>query len=811
MNRPPISRSSLCLITLLAGMSAVWPQRVGAIDILVYNNNNSGAGSLRQAISDNNALGGGNTIVFSNTVTGTITLTTGELLISTNVTILGPGPQVLTVRDGSSFNRVFNVSGGTVAISSLTIAFGRSSSGGAGLRLGSGSLALNNCLVVSNDATGSSGAGVFALGSFTATNCTFSKNSTFTAGTSGGGAFVSGPHIFVNCAFVQNDAHYGGGLSFSGSAGVTGQVQNVLFHDNDGTFGAGIHNLGSGGFLALTGCTITKNRAYEGGGIYGPMLVRNTIVAGNTNSYTAPVSWDCYGSFISEGYNLIGAVNGSTGFGAVGDQLGTTFSPLNPMLLPLGNYGGLTQTMPPMPGSPAIDQGKSFGLTTDQRGRSRTYDNPAIINSTLGDGTDIGAVEIGAGISQVVTTTNDSGAGSLRQVILNASPIENDTVTFAPNVTNTITLTSGQISLNKSVTILGPTASRLAVSGNSSNRVFQFTGGNSAIHSLNITRGRSSDSGGGIALSAGSLQLYDCQVVSNATTTTFAQGGGIYVYGNASLSLVRSSVTHNEVPLSGGGIAQLDSSMVSIHSSTISSNRTLLPYDGIFGGYGAGIMLSGGTLTVRNSTIASNASSYVGGGIARDSFGSPATDIGNTIIAGNTAVGGAPDTFGAYVSAGYNLIGNSSGGSGFTGTGDQLNVNPLLGPLANYGGRTLTMALRSGSPALDKGKSFGQTTDQRGAPRPFDLSSITNAGGGDASDIGAFELGSPALSIQRSTTNTIVAWPFYYGDFTLQSVTNVAASNNWVNVPGTPAVVGNQNVITNGPIFGHRFYRLKGN
>ena len=62
-----------------------------AANLLVSNTNDSGAGSLRQAILDNSALGGDNTILFSNVVTGTITLTTGELVISNDVTILGPG------------------------------------------------------------------------------------------------------------------------------------------------------------------------------------------------------------------------------------------------------------------------------------------------------------------------------------------------------------------------------------------------------------------------------------------------------------------------------------------------------------------------------------------------------------------------------------------------------------------------------------------------------------------------------------------------------------------------------------------------
>jgi hypothetical protein len=67
------------------------------------------------------------------------------------------------------------------------------------------------------------------------------------------------------------------------------------------------------------------------------------------------------------------------------------------------------------------------------------------------------------------------------------------------------------------------------------------------------------------------------------------------------------------------------------------------------------------------------------------------------------------------------------------------------------------------------------------------------------------------LSIQRVNTKVVLSWQSCYGDFTLQSVTNVIASNSWANVAGTPVVVANQCLLTNGPISGNRFYRLKGN
>jgi hypothetical protein len=128
------------------------------------------------------------------------------------------------------------------------------------------------------------------------------------------------------------------------------------------------------------------------------VTVANTILAGNTASPFGP---NVFGPVTSRGYNLVGDGSGSSGFGMAGDQVGTAASPINPLLAPLGNYGGplagapgsqqVAQTMALLPGSPAIDAGSnalavdSLGnpLTTDQRGFAR------IVNGTV----DIGAFE----------------------------------------------------------------------------------------------------------------------------------------------------------------------------------------------------------------------------------------------------------------------------------------------------------------------------------------------------------------------------------------------------------------------------------
>jgi hypothetical protein len=105
----------------------------------------------------------------------------------------------------------------------------------------------------------------------------------------------------------------------------------------------------------------------------------------------------------------------------------------------------------------------------------------------------------------------------------------------------------------------------------------------------------------------------------------------------------------------------------------------------------------------------------------------------DTIVANNDAAFG-PDFYGSYTSLGYNLFGNSSGGSGYAGT-DLLDVDPLLGPLQNNGGQTWTMALLTGSPAINAGDPSPinpPAWDQRG----FGFLRIANG----RLDIGAFEV-----------------------------------------------------------------------
>jgi hypothetical protein len=827
-------------------LAASCPWRGEAATNLVYNNNDSAAGSLRQVIHDSSS---GDTIIFSNIVTGTITLTNGELAISNKtLTILGPGANVLAV-SGNNASRVFNInSSSIISISGLSIRDGAGVFSGGGISCSNSALTLANCAIFNNRAY--NGGGIALVGGTAAmNNCTISGNRGTNVG-GGIGLIAGGPNLaLTNCTLASNTGAPGAGI-YANSGQATATIRS---------------------------CTISSNSAFISsvGGIFwassGAVDIGNSIVAGNTASFCDP---DCYGNVTSAGYNLIGNTNGSSGFGATGDQLN-----VNPLLGPLQDNGGPTLTMAPLPGSLAIDQGKSFGATTDQRGRPRPFDIPIIPNAIGGDGSDIGAVEINP-TQRLVINTNDSGFGSLRQATLDASAGDDDVISFAPGLGGTITLSSGELEIGKSLSITGPGASVLGVSGNSSGRVFDVTNGVVNISGLTIRDGKVLGAtgrpgqtvfGGGIYCGQqATLSLSDC-VVSNCAaiggngSSTIGSGnggnggtgygGGILNYG--ALTLNRCWVVNNQAAGGGGGSGGIiagsqggnggigfaggiysGSANLTLRACALTGNRATFGSGG--GGstagangtaWAAGLDNDGGTAALINSTVASNvvngAGTGLGGGVYSASgmallsctvagnngdssggglYGGGTWSVTNTIIANNSAAS-APDVSASVASGGYNLIGNTSGSTGFGAAGDQLNVSPALGPLQDNGGPTPTMALSRSSPAVDKGKSFGLSTDQRGAPRPFDFPVTANASGGDGSDIGAFELGGPTLNIQRTGNSVALSWSTSFADFHLQAITDLASSN-WAGVSGTQATIGGQFYLTNSALGSKTFYRL---
>lgn len=520
-----------------------------------------------------------------------------------------------------------------------------------------------------------------------------------------------------------------------------------------------------------------------------------------------------------------------------------------------------------------------------------------------------------AAATNTVLNLDDSGAGSLRSVIQNSAP--GDKVVFTNGLTGSLNLTSGEILLDKNLTIAGPGSDQITLLGNVGvGRAFRVTNAVVSISGLAIwsftVRGLSFEGQhyvggyayGGAILNSGTLSLTDCRLAGNSASggvgggTSFGglgggsgRGGAIANIAGGSLALIRCRLDGNGTWggtggadvrgfMGGPGGAGIGAAVYSESGLTITdcwfeSNYAIPgaggsgspngPLGFALGGalhangnpvarvsgstfdgnsaYGTNaragaIWVAGGTVSLNNCTLSGNSAGGAGGAIelapttalrcTNSTISANSAPQGggvnvptnssahfrNTIIAQNTATLGAGfghDVFGPAISAGFNLVGNTNGSSGFTNATDQVNVLAALGSLQDNGGPTPTMALLPGSPAIDRGKSFGLTTDQRGEPRPFDFASIANASGGDGSDIGAFEVGRPKLNIQQAGNSAVLSWPSYSAEFALQSSTNVTSSNCWINAGGTTTVVGDQYQQTNGPISGNRFFRLRGN
>jgi hypothetical protein len=841
--RPGVCRPGAIALVSGSILAVALAETAAATTLVVYNNNDMGAGSLRQAISDNAALGGGNTIVFSNLVTGTITLTT-NLVITADVTIQGPGASVLTI-NGNGADRVFLITGGAASLSGLRIANGHTPQGGGGINSSSGSSPLS------------------------IRDCVFENN--FSGGTGGAILFWSNPGSIVNSTFYGNTANQGGAIQAYHGVSMT----NCTFTGNsanDAALGAGgalfEYALAGNGIVEIESCTIIGNiAAVSGGGIVRegtPIFVHNSLIAQNI----APGSADTDGSFSSQGYNLIGNAGTSTGWTGVGDQVGTSGSPINPLAGSLQDNGGPVPTIALLPGSPALDQGLAW-KDTDAGGRPRPFTN-AIPPATLGDHSDIGAYELSP-LSLIVTNNNDGGPGSLRQAAQAGDP--GDIITFASNVGG-ILLTSGPVAIQRSLTVAGPGTGALIVSGSHSSDIFEILDGTVGIYGLTIADGHvvgaagnfeqdgtmargggvfnqsalalldcvitnctvQGGQGGGTAsgfagnggngfggaiASIGTLSITNCALAGNSAiggnggvaTSGGSDGSGGQAYGGAIysaglLTIVRSGLVYNNavggpgnggVGSGSGGALYNDADAVLLVSTVGSNSATGSPYD-----FGGGIYHNSASLTLRSATVAGNQADY-GGGI----YASGAADLGNCLLGANSAPGGGPDYSGALNSSDFNLIQDTNGATiGGTTTRNLTGVNPLLMSLGNYGSLGASFPLQPASPAIDKGKNFGATTDQRGAPRPFDFATIPDAATGDGSDIGAFELNPPPLNISRSGTNVIVSWSAYGAGFRLQSETNLAFPAGWTGVPGSPFTDGNQFYVTNPVAGSQEHFRL---
>jgi CSLREA domain-containing protein len=425
-------------------------------------------------------------------------------------------------------------------------------------------------------------------------------------------------------------------------------------------------------------------------------------------------------------------------------------------------------------------------LTLTSAGANRT-----ITATYVGDANSIGSSDTESHTacgSTLVTSTADTGAGSLRQVIADAcdaTKITFDTAgAFA--TPQTITLTSGEIVIGKNLTIQAPTtaANKVTISGNNASRVFNI-GSGSVVSLLNLTlTGGSGAADGGAVTNNGTLSIVNSTLTGN---TSFTDGGAVSNSVTAtSLTLINTTISGNNANGNGGGVAVLGGSMTSINS----------------------------TIT-NNFADNDNSSTGTGGGIA----GNSTTTLKNTIVAGNFNEDGASDAADDIsgtidAASSFNLIG-TGGAGGLTngGNSNQVGVaNPGLGPLADNGGPTQTHGLLSTSVAIETGSNANLPADtfdldgdanvaeplpvdQRGSVFPR-VADSADANITQTVDIGAFELHPSIEDIANQTTSesTVKNVSFNIGDDTGTLITGAggsvqATSSNTTLVPNANLLI----------------------
>ncbi|VAW45968.1 hypothetical protein MNBD_GAMMA02-1816 [hydrothermal vent metagenome] len=364
-----------------------------------------------------------------------------------------------------------------------------------------------------------------------------------------------------------------------------------------------------------------------------------------------------------------------------------------------------------------------------------------------------------AGKSVTVDSISDQaeqGLITLREAIEITNQFSGTEINFDPAVFSepqTITLENGELLIASAVTINGPGADMLTINGNDESRIFTVDDGTSAtqvvsMSGLTLTGGNGAstvnDGVGGCVMSFEQLSILDSKVTgcdsragggvwsrygtllieNSEITNNLAgnRGGGVYARG-ALASIANSTIsgnTANRLSEAGGGV-NARSADLEIINSTISNNQVRNANAG-------GIYMKGSeVLTLMNSTVFNNA------GMGIDPSG--LVNISNSLIAGHSA--GDCDFTQIGINSNNQNNMDSDGSCDVQASNHSTVSDPMLEPLANFGGGTLTHRPLPGSPVIDSGDdSLCTEFDQRGETRPQD----GDADGTSICDIGAVEL-----------------------------------------------------------------------
>jgi CSLREA domain-containing protein len=688
-----------------------------AASLVVNSSNDTGEGicddtecTLREAVQ---VAGNGDTITFAESLEGAYISLGSEIPLVKDLIIMGNGQDQHILLGGNYSHRVFNILNfAAVELSHLDFVDGSAASGG-GVNNDNGTLTISHCNFDSNNAA-AGGAVNNANGTVMISDCSFTNNQA----TEFGGAINNNEGSFttVNATFADNSTDSVGGGVFN-NIGIFTLTNSTVYSNTAVVAGGGFANYS--GTLTVSNSTFSMNDSPEGGGVVNGtnaiMHLTNNILAGSPNG------GDCvnYGALPTNTTNLI---EDGTCSPAISED---------PLLGPLTDNGGPTQTMAPQTGSLAIDAGDGPTCqTTDQRGVSRPQ----------GTECDIGAVETSPQLP--VNSLNDPGDGicdvtecTLREAV--EAALSGDSVAFDGSLAGGTIILGSVIQVDKDLAIDGSGLSpHIQVSGGGSVQNFWVPGVVKATFDhLDIING--------FARAGAGIELIDGKVtVSNSTLSGNQAEDGGAINSAGTLTVTNSTLANNTAVVFGGAINN-NGGTVSVSASTFLGNSSESVSGGIFNNYGV--------VTVTNSTFSNNVAITAAGGI--DNFEGVLT-ISNSTFSGNSSPEG-----GAVINSPNGTLhllnsifaASPSGGDCVNLGTIPTNINnliedgtcspavigdPLLGLLADNGGPTHTMALLNGSPAIDAGDDATcALTDQRGVIRPQ----------GAHCDIGAYEVESPVL------------------------------------------------------------------
>jgi len=673
-----------------------------------------------------------------------------------------------------------------VSTTNITFQENRTGTDGSAMLIEQGSEVEVGAKTTIRQCTGNNGGAIYNSGKLNVEEAVFEVNTAFGAPGNGGAIYnASNASLSINNTnFGKNRARVSGGAiaEFSGTTDLVSMTR-TSFEQNDAgvTFSLGTQGdggavyLADGGAMRLIGCTAINNNSADRGGAYWNGRSTMTLSGGEVRRNTASGETTGGGGIFNNGGRLIGGdaleisgniANGMTGSGGGIFNLGSidmdsvTLSAnranragggiehaggssnsvrLSRMMFNLNNAG-----MSPAVAAPG--NGGALHITGPG--------NASILNSVTSR--NIAAAEGGAFWNSTGTMIIEEGS-IIGNIAMGNAPLQGGGAILNEGgrlrITGvTLTSNSAQGTSSSGGAIYNKNAGALIVSGSRFSQntaiargggIENGTGGEVTISGSTFTENQVGPTGpigpvdpsaipdpgkGGAfhATDEGRATFTSCQFTGNTATL---EGGGLWNSGLARLTIQHSAITGGNSP-AGGGLFQDNGTTgeLLVTNSTISGNT---------GSVGGGIQIEGGNMTLTNITLASNSLNSTGaisinasGGISI--IGGSVKTL-NSIIADNSPT----DLNGSVSTSNNTLLENTTGATGITDgvDGNIVGIDPILEPLANNGGTTLTHLLGCGSPAKNAGSnSFvtGITNDQRGTGFPRIYSGTV--------DLGALEL-----------------------------------------------------------------------